>query len=286
MMFNSHKDLGANMKFNSLKDLEVLMKSNLFKDSAVKESKETKVSKVTETKEATEGDDSTLLRLKDFENEDEYVEPIDFESPATVATSEYFSPEGKLFLMYSATRDGYVGLSRYGEHRRLPYHNFPDLIGRIAHGGVVIMGGNAYRSLLSNGITFAYGATTVVLTRDDNLVQDENVIRFSNIEELKRHIAVTKQFSNLKMFVNAGPTLLKEFEPDADGEYVLTTGVLRDYSQKGDKFHHYRSIRKIDNDGSILLHKGPIKGVTRKDINLAYRKFESYPNYPDIEIEL
>lgn len=278
------------MKFNSLKDLEVLMKSNLFKDSETKEVKEPKASKeAKKSKEAkvAEGDDSTLLKIKDFENEDDYIQPLDLENPTSVATSEYFSPEGSLFLMYSATRDGYVGLSRYGEHRRLPYHNFPDLIGRIAHGGVVIMGGNAYRSLVSNGITFVYGATTVVLTRDDNLVQDENVVRFSNIEELKRHIAVTKQFSNLKMYVNAGPTLLKEFEKDADGEYILTTGVLKDYNQKGDKLYHYRPIRKIDNNNSLFLHKGPIKGVTRKDIKLAYRKFESYPNYDSwIEIEL
>ena len=255
------------MKFNNFKDLEVLMKSNLFKEPKV--AKETK---------QTLGDDTTLLKLKDFENEEEYVQPLEFDNPAMVATSEYFSPEGKLFLMYSTTRDGYVGLKRYGEHRRLPYHNFPDLIGRIVHGGVVIMGGNAYRSLVSNGITFVYGATTVVLTRDDNLVQDENVIRFSDLEELKRHIAVTKQFSNLKMFVNAGPTLLKEFEPEADGEYILAAGTSSDFKQKGDKLYHYRPIRKIDNANSLFLHKGPIKGVTRKETKLSYRKFESYSN--------
>ena len=272
------------MKFNSLKDLEVLMKSNLFKPSKT-EAKESKVTENTENTEDSQdsqdsqellGDDSTLLKLKDFENEEEYVQPLDLNSPTSVATSEYFSPEGSLFLMYSTTRDGYVGLSRYGEHRRLPYHNFPDLIGRIAHGGVVIMGGNAYRSLVGNGITFVYGATTVVLTRDDSLVQDENVIRFSDIKDLKRHIAVTKQFSNLKMYVNAGPTLLKEFEPEADGEYILATGELKEFSQKGDKFYHYRPIRKIDNANSLFLHKGPIKGVTRKETKLAYRKFEKY----------
>lgn len=181
---------------------------------------------------------------------------------------EMFNPEGNLFLIAAATKQSVLGLS-YGNpknYNRLPPINHSNYIAQIAKGCIVVMGGNAYRSLLNRGVSNIPGVILAVLSKEEGLVLDAAVTQFTNIEELGNHIRAAKAVGQ-KVFINSGPKLLKYFESDADGLWLLTADFDKEIRAT-------KAVYDFPKGKTIVLCKdAPIAGISKKPVTLEYRAF-------------
>lgn len=179
-----------------------------------------------------------------------------------------FNPEGKVFLIAAATKQSVLGLS-YGNpknYNRLPPINHSNYIAQIAKGCIVVMGGNAYRSLLNRGVSNIPGVILAVLSKEEGLVLDAAVTQFTNIEELGNHIRAAKAVGQ-KVFINSGPKLLKYFESDADGLWLLTADFDKEIRAT-------KAVYDFPKGKTIVLCKdAPIAGISKKPVTLEYRAF-------------
>lgn len=187
---------------------------------------------------------------------------------------EQFNPTGNLFLLVATTSDSVLGYSyRDGSktnYNRMPYINHANYVAQIAKGCIVVMGGNAYRSLLNRGISSIPGVILAVLSKEKDLVLDAAVTQFTDIEELGNHIRAARAVGQ-KVYINAGPKLLKYFEDEADGAWILKT----DYTA-GEMLSTRTNKIVYDfpkGEVTVLNKDAPIANISKKPVTLEYRKY-------------
>lgn len=221
--------------------------------------------------------------IKELAEDEEYViledgwyEPEETEGLLEPAPNKpnQFNPDASLILLYARTPDDCIGQSYKGfketVHLRNPQINHAEYIAKIAQGCVVVMGGNGYRSLLTNGISNIPGVILAVITTDDDLVLDPEVIRFQNMHELEKHIRVAQTVGQ-KVYINGGPRLLEYFEGSADGAYVLTSGIGRNTKRGIQKLFYKpkqpKSLTKLAD--SVKIH-----GISKNPVTLQYLAYK------------
>lgn len=187
---------------------------------------------------------------------------------------EQFNPTGNLFLLVATTSDSVLGYSyRDGSktnYNRMPYINHANYVAQIAKGCIVVMGGNAYRSLLNRGISSIPGVILAVLSKEKDLVLDAVVTQFTEIEELGNHIRAARAVGQ-KVYINAGPKLLKYFEDEADGAWILKTDYTAGemLSARTNKIVYDFPKGKT----TVLCKDAPIAGISKKPVTLEHRAF-------------
>lgn len=276
------------MKANSFKELGILLGKREAKSSVPDNveivnaatgsvQKAGKAKKLKEPKRVMFYDSWGNPVVKELAEDEEYVVLEDgwYEPPTPEGMLEpapmrpdSFNPKGKVFLIAAATKESVLGFS-YGNpkvHNRLPPINHTNYIAQIAKGCIVVMGGNAYRSLLHRGVTNIPGVILAVLTHEDGLVLDPNVARFEDMETLGNHIRAAKAMGQ-KVYINAGPKLLKYFEDEADGLWLLTADFDRNVNAT--KIVYDFPKGKV----TTLTKDSPISGISKKPVTLEYRGF-------------
>lgn len=187
---------------------------------------------------------------------------------------EQFNPTGNLFFLVATTGDSVLGYSyRDGSktnYNRMPYINHANYVAQIAKGCIVVMGGNAYRSLLNRGISNIPGVILAVLSKEKDLVLDAAVTQFTEIEELGNHIRAARAVGQ-KVYINAGPKLLKYFEDEVDGTWILKTDYTAGEMLSGRTNKIVYDFPK--GEVTVLNKDAPIANISKKPVTLEYRKY-------------
>lgn len=184
--------------------------------------------------------------------------------------------EPGIYLLYSSCNDGSIGAALGERQTRFPRYNIQAYLMSITNrnegSNILVMGGKSYLTLVQMGATRVPGVHLVVLTRDPNLVQDPEVQAIHDLDELKKNIRAAVHLGSA-VFINSGPDLLREFEGEATGEFVLYSALNgKDLKTRGEKLVTYRPERQ-PKSGSYLVYRSPVAGISKNPVTISYKEF-------------